>query len=158
MGGQSTGLGVQAAVAGCVSAGCWAPEMLLQTCRDTPAWSIDGAEQLQHLVLWPQPSDAPTPCGREPGQLQGELSCWGIPRDRDAPGERVMGGGCSCWGRWPGSSHAWCDCSSQGEKGWKFVVAGNRRKPFPSANVCLQNTSGVLVSKSSSEGQGMRGG
>lgn len=90
MGGQSTGLGVRAAVAGCVSAGCWAPEMLLQTCRDTPAWSIDGAEQLQHLVLWPQPSDASTPCGREPGQLQGELSCWGIPRDGDAPGERVV--------------------------------------------------------------------
>lgn len=54
--------------------------------------------------------------------------------------------------------HAWCACSSQGEEGWEFVMAGNRRKPFPPADVCLQNTSSILVSKSSSEGRGIRGG
>lgn len=35
----------------------------------------------------------------------------------------------------------------------KVRKAGNRRKPFPPANVCLQSMSCVLVSKSSSEGQ-----
>lgn len=87
----------------------------------------------------------------------------------------------SLWGRWAGPSQgphrakcpklssmeggmdghpapASCACSSWGGEVWEFVVAGNRRKDLsPSADVRLQNTSSVLVSKSSAGEGGIRG-